>query len=108
MSLGTHLDHARQRMARWRLLRILQSGLPLPVGETLIAEVLNDADLAMTQTQIRANLQYLADKGYVQVTEVHLPHEGSHLEARLLPLGVDFCEYSIPDEDPGIARPSLP
>ena len=105
MSIPTHLDNARQRMARWRLLRILYSGLPYPVGETLILEVLNDADLAMTVTQVRSGLRYLADKGYVDVKDVTVRHEGTHLEARLLPKGVDFVEYSVPDEDPGVARP---
>lgn len=98
------LDNARKRMARWRILRILYTGRPYPVGEGLIAEVMNDADLAMTMTEIRSAIQYLQGKGYVTYKEVRVPGEGTHWEAMLESKGVDFLEYTIED-DPGISRP---
>jgi len=100
--MPSRIDNARKRMARWRILRILYTGRPYPVGEGLIAEVMTDADLAMTHTEIRGALQYLEDKQMIATTEVR--NDGVHLEARLRSRGVDFVEHAIPDE-PGIARP---
>lgn len=100
------LDTARKRMARWRILRILLAGRPYPVGQGLISQVLTDADLMMTDNEIVSSLQYLEDKGYIETKEVTVAGEGKHLEARLSSRGVDFIEYTLPD-DPGIARPAL-
>lgn len=99
------LDTARKRMARWRILRILAAGRPYPVGEGLIGQVLTDADLAMTMNEIRNDLEYLKDKGYIETKEVSVPGEGKHLEARLLPKGVDYVEYTTAEDDPGVLRP---
>lgn len=99
---AARIDNARKRMGRWRILRILYTGRPYPVGEGLIAEVMTDADLAMTQNEIRSALQYLADKDFLTTKEVK--NDGTHVEACLRSKGVDFVEYTIPDE-PGIARP---
>ena len=94
------LAGARIKMIRWRILAVLNAGRPYPVGETLIADVLTDVDLQTTQSDIRNALQYLADKGFCELTSPPV----NHWEARLLPRGVDFVEYNLPDE-PGIIRP---
>lgn len=97
------LEQARRRMVRYRILKILDAGRPHPVGEGLISEVLVDADLSVSPNSIRKALQYLADKGYVHLSE---PRGASHWEARLLPKGVDYIEDDA-SEDPGIARPAF-
>ncbi len=98
------LDRAKTKMARWRILRILYSGRPYPVGEGLIVDVLIDADLQMTPTQVRNALQYLCDKKLIELKQAR-NDDGKHWEARLLADGVDFVDgFGEPID--GIARPS--
>jgi hypothetical protein len=96
------LANSWRRHLRWRILRTLYAGLPYPINEALLVDVLDDTDLRATSTEVQGNLRYLADKGYCEVKEA----EEGKLEARLLARGVDFVEYSTRDEDPGIARPA--
>ena len=103
MSDIQQLENARRKMIRYRILKILDAGRPLPVGEGLINTILIDADLSATQSEVRRALQYLQDKNYL---EVEMPKRGVsvHWSARLLPTGVDYIE-NVSMEDPGIARP---
>lgn len=100
MSDHADLEQARRRMVRYRILRILEAGRPLPVGEGLISQCLDDQDLQPTLQGIRRALQYLADKGYCELDT----ESETHWQARLLPPGVDFLEDPRA-ADPGIARP---
>lgn len=100
MSDHAELERARIRMTRYRVLAILNAGNPYPVGEGLIAQVLDDCDLQPTPDGIRRSLQYLADKGLVSLDMTSEPH----WQARLLPAGVDYLEDPRAS-DPGIARP---
>lgn len=99
MSLKTKLELARIKMVRYRILKVLDAGRPYPVGDGLLVEVLVDADLNVTQHETRRALQYLCDKGYVEIKDQH-----THWEARLLPRGVDYLENAAIQDD-GIARP---
>ncbi|MDY6979206.1 MAG: hypothetical protein SV201_04955 [Pseudomonadota bacterium] len=101
--MAANLENARKKMMRWRILRILYVGRPYPVGEGLIMEVMDDADLPVTQTELRSALVYLKDKDYVDYKEVRQTGEAAHWEVQLRSKGVDFVEYNIPD-DPGITR----
>jgi len=96
------LEQARRRMIRYRVIAILDAGRPYPVGESMLLDVLTDADLAATQDDVRKALQYLCDKGFVEI-EIN---ERKVWESRLLPDGVDYLENKNIDE-PGIARPSF-
>lgn len=100
MQLSEQLNYAKIKMARYRILKILDAGRPVPVGEGLIAEILVDVDLQMTQWETRRALQYLCDKKYVALDI----HHGEPWLARLLPEGVDYLEDPR-RSDPGIARP---
>lgn len=93
------LQQARTKMIRYRVLAILQAGYPFPTGEGLIADVLVDADLQATQTDIRKALTYLADKDYLELTT-----KLDHWEAKLTSEGVDYLE-NRDMKDVGIARP---
>lgn len=103
MSDLEQLQNARRKMVRYRILKILDAGRPLPVGENLIADILIDADLDATQNDVRKALQYLQDKNYLAI---EMPKRGvsTHWSARLLPTGVDYIE-NIHIDDAGIARP---
>lgn len=100
---GLHdkLELARIKMTRYRILKTLDVGRPYPVGDGLLVEILNDADLNVTKLQVRRALQYLQDKGFVEVVE---PKGASHWEARLLPAGIDYVEDTT-QVDSGISRP---
>lgn len=101
MSDHADLDFARTRMARYRILKILDAGRPYPVGEGLIGQVLVDCDLQPSPDRIRRAMQYLADKGFIELDTVSQPH----WQGRLLPAGVDFLENPRAT-DPGIAKPA--
>ena len=99
------LEQARKRMARWRVMKTLDIGRPLPIGEGLMLEGIADADLELTITQLKRNLQYLEGKDYVKLTMIKQPGDHDHIEIALTAKGIDFVEGSIAD-DPGIARPN--
>lgn len=101
MNDHTQLEQARTKMVRYRILKVLDAGRPYPVGEGLLVEVLGDADLRVTQHEIRRALQYLCDKGFLEVKEVDISR---HWEARLLPPGIDYLENPMA-QSRGIARP---
>lgn len=101
--MSNTLDLARKKMARWRILRILYTSRPLPVGDGLIAEVMSDVDLNMSLTEIRSAIQYLSDRGYVQFQYVR-NSDGEYWEASLSSSGVDFVEFNAPN-DHGVSRP---
>lgn len=91
--------HQREEM-RWRILRILDSGRPYPVGEQLIYRVICDVQLPASPQQIRRELDYLRDKGLVELTTENRPD----WQAALTGKGVDVVEYSV-DSPAGITRP---
>ncbi len=94
------LSQGRREIARWRILRILDSGRPNKVGEELILYTLNLAGLNVTAAELRRELDYLRDRGLVVLDTTSQPV----WLADLTRLGVDIVEYTQPCE-PGIARP---
>jgi len=100
MALNHELSHARARMIRYRILKILDAGRPYPVGEGLIGDILVDIDLDATQMEIRRALQYLRDIQFVDLTD----ERGQPWMASLLPAGIDYLENTRLTQ-PGIARP---
>ena len=101
MSDHQRLQHAKVKMIRYRILAILDAGRPLPVGESLILDILIDADLDATMNDVRRALQYLNDKRFVEIVK-----HPTHWDARLLPDGIDYLEDSDA-RDVGIVRPSV-
>ena len=100
------LEQARKRMIRWRIMKTLDIGRPLPLGEGLIMECINDADLEMGITSLKRALQYLEGKGYINIKPVKIPGDHDHDEISLTSKGIDFVEGSIED-DPSITRPQI-
>ena len=86
--------------ARWRILRVLDAGRPLPVSETLIFRAMYDVSLPITPREIRRELDYLESLGLVLIEERDCPE----WVARLTADGIDVVEYSV-DAPAGIHRP---
>lgn len=91
---------AQREETRWRILRCLDAGRPVAVAETVIYRALHDAALNLTPATLRRELDYLRDKGLVQVHNEDAPVWA----AELTHLGVDVVEYTV-DAPPGIGRP---
>jgi hypothetical protein len=94
------LEKAKREVARWRILKVLDAGRPGRVNEQLILLALNDAEVALTQTELRRELDYLRDRKLVTVHGEQTPT----WTAELTHYGVDLVEYTV-DVFPGIARP---
>lgn len=94
------LAKALREQSRWRILRILDAGRPLPVSEGTILLALNDAKLSLTAAELRRELDYLDDRKLVRL----LDQDTQCWAAELTHYGVDVVEYTVPVL-PGIARP---
>lgn len=94
------LARAQREEIRWRILRTLDAGRPLPVSETIVLRTLQDINLQVTPHSLRRELDYLADRGLLSIEGKESPT----WSAELTRYGVDLVEYTVPCE-PGIARP---
>jgi hypothetical protein len=98
-------DVTKNKMARGYILKILNIGQPQPVGSNVIDICLIQMGMPMTETLLTAQLQYLADKDYIEIREAGEKELGNPV--RLITLkakGVDLLEGSIA-ADPGIIIP---
>lgn len=95
------LAKAHRETVRWRVLCVLQAGRPMPVGEDLVLQVLQDSSLAITPHELRRELDYLENR---KLVEIHGKH-GPTWSAELTHQGVDLVEYTTAEVYPGIARP---
>lgn len=98
--MSDQLAKAKRETGRWRILKVLDSGRPHSVDESLLLNVLNDAQVALTPSELRRELDYLRDRKLLEV-EVR---DGQWC-ASLTHYGVDVVEYTV-DVLPGIARPA--
>lgn len=96
------LDLARiqREEARWRVMVALNAARPLGADSRLLWRVVCDVGLDVTENQVKAELDYLADKGLVALKG----GDGRPLNAKLTAYGVDVVEYAKPCP-PGIDRP---
>jgi len=92
-------EQARTHEIRWRILRALDAGRPLPVSESLLFRVLVDVSLALTPQELRRELDYLQKAGLLTLTKQAEPWL-----AELTGTGIECVEYSSPCP-PGIDRP---
>jgi hypothetical protein len=93
------LEQKKREASRWTILRAVNAGRPVGVGESIIASVLKDAGNPTARDAIRRELTYLADAGLLV-----LFRDAEEWQARPTPAGVDVVEYVIP-APAGIARP---
>lgn len=100
MSDVIDLEQKQREEARWRILRVVDAGRPIPVSEQVIWRVLADIKLAFSLNQLRRELAYLRDLSLVEL-------EGEDSEtwfAKLTARGVDVVEYNARCPA-GVARP---
>ncbi|MBI5058946.1 hypothetical protein HZB60_04070 [candidate division KSB1 bacterium] len=87
--------------ARWRILATVNLNRPQSTNETTILRVLTDVQLNLSPMELRKELDYLEERGLVEVggkdTQVWF--------AKLTRNGIDVVEYTVPC-DAGIARPA--
>jgi len=93
-------EQARREEIRWRILRALDAGRPLPVAETLLFRVLFDVSLSLSAQELRRELDYLSKSKLVTLIQ----NSGDPWLVELTEQGIECVEYSIPCP-PGIARP---
>jgi hypothetical protein len=99
--MSIDLERAQREEIRWRILKVLDAGRPLPVSESLILRTLQDVSLPVTAAVLRRELDYLEDRKLVTIAS----RTGPVWSAELTHYGVDLVEYTI-DCFPGIARPA--
>ena len=94
------LDKTRREHVRWLVMQTLNVARPYGASDQLVLGALNDAKSQLTLHELRRELDYLEERGLVEI-------EGRNAPAWLAKLtreGVDVVEYTVPCE-PGIARP---
>ena len=96
---GLDLAQKQREEARWRILRVLDAGRPIPVSENIILRVLQDVRLPLGPGAVRRELDYLRGLGLAAIED-----EEEVWFARLTATGVDIVEYTVA-APPGIARP---
>lgn len=95
------IEKAQREQIRWRILKVLDAGRPMPVSEVVILQVLQDSSLPVTPHGLRRELDYLENRKLVEITHRDRPV----WSAELTHYGVDLVEYTIPCL-PGINRPN--
>ncbi|MBL8471362.1 MAG: hypothetical protein JNM98_06140 [Rhodocyclaceae bacterium] len=91
-------EQTLRECARWKILALLARLLPDGAPEGVIAADLVDAGMAISDTQLRAQLAYLRDRDLI----IGRQHRGGDSWA-LTWYGIDLVEYTT-DCQPGIAR----
>ncbi|MDU4300866.1 MAG: hypothetical protein E7I45_07845 [Eikenella corrodens] len=94
------MQQARTAGLRWQIISILNKARPHTSSEVMLLDILRAIYADTTATELRRELDYLADRKLVDLVKQPI---GMWL-ADLTRLGVDIAEYTI-DCQPGIARP---
>jgi hypothetical protein len=100
MSEQIDLEQRQREEARWRILRVVDAGRPIPVTEQIIWRVLTDIKLSFSLNQLRRELSYLRDLALIEIEG----EGGENWFAKLTAVGVDVVEYTA-QSPAGIARP---
>jgi DNA-binding transcriptional ArsR family regulator len=95
-----NLEQKQREEARWRILRVLDAGRPVPVSEAIVWRVVSEMNIQMSPNSIRRELTYLRDLGLIEL----LGENADNWFARLTAAGVDVVEYTAA-APAGIARP---
>lgn len=93
-------EKSKREVVRWRILKTLYIGRPIGAPESIIFETLLGSGLAVTNLQLRQELDYLRDRKLLVLSNEHT----AEWHAELTRYGVDLVEYTV-DCKPGIARP---
>ncbi|SDI49516.1 hypothetical protein [Paenibacillus naphthalenovorans] len=102
MNTNMDMKTIMSRQIRGYIMKVLQIGHPQPTGSNVIEICLVDAGLPVTPTALSGHLDYLKEKGYIEITKPGL--KGIDLPIslpKLTPKGIDLLEGNI-DPDPGV------
>jgi hypothetical protein len=93
------MEKARRETNRWLILQCLDCARPMGASESLLLTALADT-AQITQRELRRELDYLEERELLEICGRDSPQ----WHAKLIRVGVDVVEYTVPCE-PGIARP---
>ena len=94
------MPDTENREVRGWILKICERAQPYGASFQVIETTLAEAGFHETLTEVKAHLQYLQRKGYIQMEEVKAGRIKRRINS-ILPKGVDLIEGSI-DDDPGV------
>lgn len=94
------LAKIRREGMRWNLINTMNLNRPVTTPETWLLDVMRASYPDVTPLEVRRELDYLADRGLVDLVKQPSGMWFSDLSR----YGVDIAEYTV-DCDPGIARP---
>lgn len=98
--MNPDFEKIRRETIRWNLLRALDYARPEGTKESVLLSVVQGLYSDATQREVRRELDYLAGRRLVVVTNQHT----GTWHAELARYGVDIVEYTVACES-GIARP---
>lgn len=94
-------EKSHRETLRWLILLSLNAARPLGAGEALILSAARQAIPDATPRELRAELDYLAERELIHLEGRDSPQ----WRAKLTRAGIDVAEYTVPCE-PGIGRPA--
>lgn len=90
------------KQIRGYIMKVLHIGHPQPTGSNVVEVCLVDAGLPVTPTALSGHLDYLKEKGYIELSKPDLKGIDLPLAlAKLTPKGIDLLEGNI-EADPGV------
>jgi len=95
------MEAATRGRMRWLIVVALNAARPIGTAEGIILSAIQGAVPSATQLEIRRELQYLEDRGLVEIEGKGMLPEW---HAQLTHHGVDIAEYTV-ECYPGIDRP---
>jgi hypothetical protein len=95
------LAEEHNRLIRGRILKLLRAVNLNHIAADVLVATLGGCGHRLTIESLLAILQYLVDKGYVEVRELSVEGVGPVTTARITAEGIDLLEGSV--EDPGVA-----
>lgn len=96
-----NIDIEKKKIARWRILKILNTARPDSIGDDLIFDTLTDCDLHITKAGMVKEIDFLRTAGLVNLKRCGQDEAWlTHITAE----GVNVVEYSV-SCPAGINRP---
>lgn len=98
--MALNLNVYRNRLRRLRILQVLHSARPNPVGTGIVAGSLkDDTDLELDTEVIHQVFDYLQQSKLCEIT-----NKTSKWMAKITPAGIDYLESQNGNDYPGIAH----
>lgn len=98
--LQVDLEKNQREQLRWLVLITLNAARPVGANEHLMLSIVHGVPLAVTQRELRLEMDYLDERGLVKISNQRTGVWFGELTRE----GIDVVEYTV-DCGPGIARP---